>query len=82
LQEEGDSRVVAKLPIIHTYRVTSEEVIGQSLRELHREKGYTWAVLRIRRGDDLIEPDGDTVAKMDDIVALVGDVEELHRQGW
>lgn len=79
LKEEGEGDEIANLPIIRAYRVTADEVIGRSLRQLHREIGYTWAVLRIRRGDALIEPDGDTLIEKGDVVALVADVQE-HRQ--
>ena len=63
LKEEGESDEVGRLPIIRAYRVTTDEVIGRSLRQLHREKGYTWAVIRIKSGDELLEPDGDTVVE-------------------
>jgi putative transport protein len=79
LKEEGEGEEAATLPLLRVYRATIDEAIGRSLRELQRKRGYKAAVLRIRRGDEIIEPDGDTVIEKDDLVAIVAGVQE-HRE--
>ena len=64
------------------YRVTSQDLINQSVAELEaRPRQHRVFISRIRRDDKIIEPDPDTVVREGDIIAVLTRSELLMARG-
>lgn len=79
----GRRRVYRKgaeaLPLIRAYRVEDKEFVGKSIADIRAARGTRVKLLKIRRGDKILEPDADLVVEKGDIVALVAPV-SMHEQ--
>jgi putative transport protein len=60
------------LPIVRAYRVTSKDVAGKTLADIQKEKEHAGYLLKIRRGDKLLDPDPELKAEMDDVFSVIG----------
>ena len=58
---------------LRAYRLSKPEFAGKSVKEVESNReGHRYFVERIRRGDQIIEPDPDTVLLLGDVVLLYG----------
>ena len=62
---------------LRAYRVTNENVTGKTIGELEAMFQGMVAVEKMKRQDQIIEPEPDTVIKSGDVVALAGDRRQL-----
>ena len=58
------------LPIIRAYQITSTEV-GKTIGQRRAELGDAFVALRIRRGDELLDPDPQLVMEEGDVVSML-----------
>jgi putative transport protein len=69
IREEGDGAESANeitLPVVRAYRVSVDEFIGKSIKDLPRRRPYT--ITQIKRGDQMIDPTPDTIVEEGDII--------------
>ena len=58
---------------LRAYRLSKPEFAGKTVKEVESNReGHRYFVERIRRGDQIIEPDPDTVLLLGDVVLLYG----------
>jgi putative transport protein len=77
IREEGDGAESANeitLPVVRAYRVSVDEFIGKSIKDLPRRRPYT--ITQIKRGDQMIDPTPDTIVEEGDIIAAVAELED------
>lgn len=67
-----DSHLVQEAIANATVRVTNPEVVGCSVRDLHRGRRLTVVMSRIQHGDEVAVADGDTRLALGDRVVVVG----------
>ncbi len=64
------------VPAVRTYSITNDEAVNRPLAELDILAGTNCLILEIRRGADYLTPSPQTVLEHDDIIAVVGSLEE------
>lgn len=62
-----------------TARVTNPEVVGKSVRDLHRDGGVAVVMSRIQRGRTLLIAEGDARLEAGDLVTMVGPPANVER---
>ena len=72
-------RAAPAAPIIQAYAVENEAMIGRSLRELDLGVKHRILVARIKRGDELIDPDAASTLQPGDLVSLLAPFEVQQR---
>jgi putative transport protein len=60
------------LPIIRAYKVLQKELTQKALGVIRKENGEKAFPLKIKRGDELLDPDPDMKLHMNDVVSVVG----------
>jgi len=65
------------LPIIRAYRVR-EEAVGKTISQRKAELNYPGAVLKIRRGHELLPPDSDLVLMKGDKISIIASL-KIHK---
>lgn len=67
------------LPSVRMYTVTNTDLAGKSLDDIKFLQATDCVILKIKRGDRLLEPGVDTTLELNDRVALVGYVDNLGK---
>src|SRR4029079_19748614 len=65
---------------VRAYRVTNPDLVDRTVGELEvLPPDVRIFIVRVRRGDEIIEPQADTVIRRDDVVAITAR-QEVHVQ--
>jgi putative transport protein len=67
------------VPAIRAYRVTDDRLLGTPLGELSRSTGQDFAVLRLRRGDRILDPSPDLQLENGDVFSAISSL-RVHRK--
>lgn len=62
------------LPMVRTYEVEKESLVGKTVRQIQNENEQFFTVLGIRRGSDLIDVDRDIPLEKGDVVSVIASV--------
>jgi len=67
------------LPLVRMYKVSNDAIAGQSLGDLKFIQSTYCLIMKIKRGDQLITPEVDTVLEAGDVVAIMGFIDNLEK---
>ncbi len=67
------------LPMVRMYKVSNDEIIGQSLGDLKFIQSTNCLIMKIKHGDQLITPEVHTVLEAGDVVAVMGFTDNLEK---
>jgi putative transport protein len=67
------------MPIIRAYEVRTEKIAGHTLEEIHVQEGKHFKVLRIRRGNEIIDPEPEFQVQKGDIVSIIARISDVQR---